>query len=331
MGSNRQFSLAEIVVGGILFGDSSYLTLVYKVGTGGKQNGLPKSRCRPPHLEVSCHSLYPRKARTGLYSQEEWTGAAEQMKWRNTDKLLSNIVPSLRRWVKVWFALLLMTTSILLIVVFLVYFFIVFRTFLDARIVSEWVNISYESSTIQWQDFGLSLEFEIDTVFLPTIKVSFILAIFVAVMSIVYALTEDSFKEQLTEWLSNRVEQWLAASSMYLSITRPDYQVWDLTVDHKRSGRVNVSIVIPRDLTDDAVRRACEHLDSRLEEYRKLVVITAFEQRSHDQRYRLGIPGKRWQYINNKSTKKIYFQDNSLVADEIRYQDFLGTGRTSEW
>jgi hypothetical protein len=186
------------------------------------------------------------------------------------------------------------------------------------------MGIPVETLNVPLRIAEFSYEFGLDSTLLPTMQVALLLAVFVAMMSVVYALTEDSFKEQFTKWLSEKAYNWLAASSLYLSSIHPNYQIWEYTRDDKRSGMVNVSIVVPKDISEQEVRVACEHLDSQLKAYQQLVVITAFEQNQADPRYRTGIPGKRWRFIHNKIKEKQFFEETSLETDEVRYQDSLG-------
>ena len=65
-------------------------------------------------------------------------------------------------------------------------------------------------------------------------------------------------------------------------------------------------------------------METRLQEYRNFVLITAFEQNPERPVYGRGMPGNRWQLLHNKNKGIRIFEPIPLVADELRYQHFLG-------
>jgi hypothetical protein len=125
---------------------------------------------------------------------------------------------------------------------------------------------------------GYSWEVGLPTTAVPVAKVSLLLAIFVAVMSSIYAFTDDLFKMRFTKWLNQKAASWLAVSFIYQCAMSPNYQIWEYVVNDKQKGIANVSIIVPRGFSEKEVEKACEHMETRLQEYRNFVLITAFEQ-----------------------------------------------------
>lgn len=149
-------------------------------------------------------------------------------------------------------------------------------------------------------------------------------------MSTVYSLTDASYKVMFTEWLSQKAASWLAVSSIYQSVVSPNYQIWEYVVRDKQKGIANVSIIVPQGLSEEEVEKACEHMESRLQGYRNLVLITAFEQNRERPVYSWGMPGNRWQLLHNKTRRIRTFEPNPLILDELRYQHFLGMDSLQE-
>lgn len=264
------------------------------------------------------------KLDSGLISEEEWARLGSELRWRDKTKLAENLLPMLQNRVKRWLALLLGLTSVALITTFFAYFYILFSVLLKPSLIAAWVNMQLETLVISLSFFGYSWEVGLPTTAFPIAKVSLMLAIFVAVMSSVYALTDDSFKMRFTEWLNQKAASWLAVSSIYQSVTSPNYQIWEYVVSDKRKGIANVSIIVPRGLSEEEVEEACEHMESRLQEYGNFVLITAFEQNVERPVYRYGMPGNRWRLLHNKNKGIRIFERIPLNADELRYQHFLG-------
>jgi len=169
-------------------------------------------------------------------------------------------------------------------------------------------------------------------------RVSVVLAIFAGVVSTMHALTDGPLKRVYLEWLNQKVAAWPAVSSLYLSGASPNYQLWEYVVRDKDKGIANVYIVVPRELPEEQVEKACAHMESRLEEYLTLITITAFEQKPERPIYEPGMPGNRWRLLHNKVKDIRVFESIPLVLDELRDQHFLGRdslgkgiGISDEW
>lgn len=266
----------------------------------------------------------------GLISEEEWKGLTSELEWRDTVKLADGILPILRSRVKRWLALLLGLTSSTLVVSFFVYFYIFFSVLLSPSLVARWTDMQLDTLMVPISIFQYSWRIGFPTTAVAVAKVSFVLAVFIAVMSSVYALTDETIKTVFTEWLNRKAASWLSASSLYLCVMSPNYQVWEYVVRDKRKGIANVSIVIPKDLPEEKVQEACEHIESRLEDYNNLVLVTAFEQNFERPVYKSGIPGKRWRLLHNKVKDIRTFEPFHLILDELRYQHFLGRDSLDE-
>jgi len=270
------------------------------------------------------------KLDSGLISEEEWARLRSELEWRDKSRLAENLMPILQNRVRLWLALLLGLTNIALITSFFVYFCILLGVLVKHSLIAAWVDMQLGTLKVPLSCFGYSLEVSLPTTVVPIVKVSLLLAIFVAVMFSVYAFTEDSFKRAFTERLKQKAASWLAVSSVYQGITSPNYQIWEYVVRDKQKGIANVSIVVPQGLHKEVVEKACEHMESRLQEYRNLVLVTAFEQNIKKPIYRRGMPGNRWRLLHNKTKDIRIFETISLILDELRYQHFLGMDSLQE-
>lgn len=277
-------------------------------------------------------SFVKERLERGLISEEEWKELLDEFEWRDKAKIADAVLPPLQSRTKQWLALLFAVTSLGLVASFFIYFFGFFAVLLEPSLVADWVGTQVDLLTIPLGFWTISLP----TTAIPTAKVSLMLALFVAVMSGVYALTDEVVKRLFTEWLHQKSASWLSLASLYQCITSPGYQVWEYVVRDADRSLANVSIVVPKGLSEEKVEEACEHMESRLHEW-NIVSVTAFE-RSDDQRYRRGMPGRRWELVRNQSKGIRRFRPIHLVLDELRYEHFLGQkslekGRTisDEW
>jgi len=270
------------------------------------------------------------KLEKGFISEEEWGRLISQLKWRSATKLTERLLPALHRKVKRWLALLLVLTSSTLVISFFVYFYVLFSVMLTPLLVGEWTGVELGTLIIPISFLGYYWEISLLTTAVPIAKVSLVLAVFAAVSSSVYALTDETIKKIFTEWLRRKTSSWLAVSSLYLCAASPNYQVWEYRVRDKNKGLANVFIVVPKGSPQELVEKACEHMASRLDEYRHLVIITAFEENPDRQVYELGMPGNRWRLLHNKSKGIKEFEPIPLDLEELRYQHFLGRDSLDE-
>src|SRR5690606_14500013 len=154
-------------------------------------------------------------------------------------------------------------------------FLSLFLVLVQDAYVSEWTGLSNADLGRRLSVMEYLIELPVNATIIPRAKVALLLAVFVAESSIVYGLTDDSFKHEFAGWLSDKASDWLAVSSIYRSLAEPGYQVWEYSYANKRKGQVNVSIVVPPGRSAEQVQESCRHLDRRLNEYRRLCVITA--------------------------------------------------------
>jgi hypothetical protein len=259
----------------------------------------------------------------GLISEEDLDRLTEQLSWRNAAMLADGLLPALHMQVKRWLVLLVSSTSLFLVVSFFVYFCVFFSVVLSPSLIDAWTGIEYPTEVVlPIGPFRYGKWIPASTMSIA--KVSVVLAVLVAVMASVNAFTDEAIKEVFTSWLKRKASSWLAVSSLYLCATSPNYQIWGYAKKDKREGIANVSIVVPKGLSEELVQEACEHMESRLEEYRTLIIITAFEQNPERPVYERGLPGNRWQLLHNKVKGIREFEANPLILDELRYQHFLG-------
>ena len=260
----------------------------------------------------------------GLISEEEWKRITDELGWRDTTKLAEWLLPVLHNRVKRWLVLLLGLTSLTLVASLSLYFYVLFTVLLEPTLIASWTGIALDTLIIPLNLLGYSLHVALPTTVMAAAKVSLILATFATTAFIVHALTDETIKGVLTAWLSQKAASWLSASCLYSCAVSPNYQVWEYVVRDRAKGIANVFIVVPRGVSDDAVKGACEHMESRLEGYSNLVMITAFEQNPERPIYRLGMPGNRWRLLHNKVNGIRLFESIPLILDELRYQHFLG-------
>ena len=267
----------------------------------------------------------------GLISQEEWSKLRDELEWRNRSKLAERLLPVLQKRVKRWLVLLLTLTSVTLVISLFGYFFIFFIVLLAPSLVAGWLSIEELTVLVMPLSFlGRLWSISFPITVIPVAKVSLLLAVFSAVTFTVYAFTEDPFKRVFMEWLMQKASSWLAASTLYQCITSPGYQIWEFAVRGAKTGIANVSIVVPKGLSQESIEQACEHMESRLEGFRTLVIVTAFEQNPEKPVYRRGVPGNRWQLLHNKVKNIRIFEPIPLILEESRYQDFLGLDSLKE-
>ncbi len=246
----------------------------------------------------------------GLISQEEWSWLQAQLEWRI--KLAETLLPIITEKTRQWLARLLALTSLTLVISFFFYFLLFFSVTLTPSLIESWVGVNGSAAIL-----------------LATAKVSLILAVFIAVMASVYALTDENVKEIFTEWLKHKSRSWMVVSALYECVISPNYEVWEYQQCDEKLGRANVSIVVPKGLPDEAVEKACEHMEAKLDKFRNLVIVTAFEEKP-DPVYQRGMAGNRWRLLYNKVQNIRSFEPIHLELDELRYQQFLGMDSLKE-
>jgi len=317
-------SLARLIVGAFLMALPAFLFVSASLEreATGIVGEFPEGERIAENAEST--PFIKNKLDSGLISEEEWARLRSELRWRDKTKLSKNLLPILQNKVKRWLALLLGLTSIALITSFFAYFYILFSVLLKPSLVATWVDMQLETLVLPLSFLGYSWEVGLPTTAGPVAKVSLLLAIFVAVMSSIYAFTDDLFKMRFTKWLDQKAVSWLAVSFIYQCAMSPNYQIWEYVVNDKQKGIANVSIIIPQGLSKKEVEKACEHMETRLQEYRNLVLITAFEQNVERPVYTYGMPGNRWQLLHNKNKGIREFEPIPFVANEPRYQHFLG-------
>ncbi len=288
----------------------------------------------PTDEEIAKHGrstpLIKRRLEEGFISPEEWQQAIDGFRWRHKSRLAADLLPLVRRRVARLLRLSVVVTSTVLALAFFVYFFVLLSAVIGPSLVEAWTNIESKTLGLPIALGNYRWNIPIPTVSITVAKVSLFLAVFESVVFSVYSLTDDTVKSRLTCWLRKKAASWVAVGALYQSVSSPNYQIWEYVVDNKKDGIANVSIVVPRGLSESNVEQACEHMQSRLEGYWKVVIVTAFEQDVERPVYKLGIPGQRWRLIHNKPRGLKKFEPMHLSADELRYQNGLGRDRLEE-
>jgi hypothetical protein len=266
--------------------------------------------------------FFAHRFASGYIAREEWRTASDEVAWRHLDKLLHEIRIPVFHLTKRWFAFLIVFTGLFVLVCLCLYFFGFFLIVLPPAIILNWTSPAQVLGSYEiLPQLGWRLTLPISTV--TTLKVSVFLATFLMAVFHVWAFTDEHVKGRLTDWLKRKAESWLAVSAIYRAIARPGYQVWDYVVqDVKGKSRTTAHIVVPQASSDSEVNHACIHMESTLRKYR-VVHITAFEQKTEDPRYRLGIPGRRWRLIRIGLDQPPTFEPIHLEVEEPRYQHEL--------
>jgi hypothetical protein len=229
--------------------------------------------------------FFAHRFASGYIAREEWRTASDEVAWRHLDKLLHEIRIPVFHLTKRWFAFLIVFTGLFVLVCLCLYFFGFFLIVLPPAIILNWTSPAQVLGSYEiLPQLGWRLTLPISTV--TTLKVSVFLATFLMAVFHVWAFTDEHVKGRLTDWLKRKAESWLAVSTIYRAIARPGYQVWDYVVQD-------------------------------------VVHITAFEQKTEDPRYRLGIPGRRWRLIRIGLDQPPTFEPIHLEVEEPRYQHEL--------
>lgn len=265
-----------------------------------------------------------KKVDEGLISEEEWRELIRQLSWRHIDKLVSDIRPTIHNKTKRWLALLIGLTSLVLLLSFFLYFYVFFSIAIEPSTISGWTGLQSFPPIWTINILGNFWVLSISSIGVAVAKVSLVLGTFAAAMSIVYSLTDETVKKLFTNWLFQKSSLWVIACCLYKSLTEPNYQFWEYVVDNKKDGIANVSIVVPKGFPSEKIGEVCNYVANHHDEYRRIVIITAFEQNFEKPIYKRSGSGRWWQFLHNKATGFREFNEVPLDTDELRYQHFLG-------
>jgi hypothetical protein len=260
----------------------------------------------------------------GLISEEEWQELLKQLNWRHYEKLIDGIWLVVYNKTRRWLALLIGLTSLVLLLSFFLYFYIFFTVAIDPQTISDWTGLQATPPIWVINISGNWGALSVSAISIAIAKVSLILATFAAAMSIVYSLTDETVKDLFTNWLVQKSSLWVATCCLYKSIVEPNYQFWEYVVDNKKDGIANISIVTPKGLSEEKINEVCAYVAKQHEEYRRIVIVTAFEQNAEKLLYKRSAPGRWWQYLHNKAKDIKQFHEVPSYTDEVRYNHFLG-------
>ena len=300
--------------------------ILYISSLGSQAKSLLSNVSKREHILVEAEKLpfLKKQLDEGLISEEEWRELLKQLKWRHYEKLIDDIWVVVYSKTRRWLALLIGLTSLVLLLSFFLYFYIFFSVAIDPQTLSDWTGL--QSTPPIWV-INSSSNFwtlSISAISVAIAKVSLILATFAAAMSIVYSLTDETVKGLFTNWLVQKSSLWVAACCLYKSVLEPNYQFWEYVVDNKKGGIANASIVIPKELLSEKINEVCAFVANQHKEYRRIVIITAFEQNLEKPLYKRSSPGRWWQYLHNKANDIKQFHEVPSYKDEIRYKHLLG-------
>lgn len=260
-----------------------------------------------------------------LISSEEWQRALDDLAWKDASKLRATVRPVVEGKVGRWLALLLALTSLALLSLFFFYFFAFSYIVVQPSLVATWAQLQAESGKLTIITLPvLASELVLLDADAAIAKVSFLLAIIATVTFAVQILSDENHRREITAWLEEKAKAWSLIGVLHQSCIRSGYQVWEYLVRDKVHGILNSTIVVPKGLTDEIVRAACEDMKASLGNHWKHILITAFEQNPGNPDYRRGMPGKRWQMSHNRATNETTFVPIHLELSEIRYEHFLG-------
>lgn len=275
-------------------------------------------------MEAERLSFLKKQLDDGLISKEEWQELLQQLNWRHYEKLINDIWLVVFNKTKRWLALLVGLTSLVLLLSFFLYFYIFFSVAIDPQTISNWTGL--QSAPPVWVinisgGFGA---FSVSVINVAIAKVSLVLATFAATMSIVYSLTDETVKGLFTNWLVQKSSFWVVTCCLYKSFVEPNYQLWEYVVDNKKAGIANVSIVTPKGLSQELIKDACAFVAEQHADYRRVVIVTAFEQDIEKKLYKRSSPGRWWEYSHNKAKDIKQFHEVPSYTGEVRYNHFLG-------
>ena len=300
--------------------------ILYISSLSSQTKALLSNVSKREHILVEAERLPSLKKQLdeGMISVEEWQELLKQLNWRHYEKLISDIWLVVYSKTRRWLALLIGLTSLVLLLSFFLYFYIFFSVAIDPQTISDWTGL--QSTPPVWI-INISGSFgalSISAISVAIAKVSLVLATFAAAMSIVYSLTDETIKDLFTNWLVQKSSLWVATCCLYKSVVEPNYQFWEYVVDNKKDGIANISIVTPKGLPEEKIKDACAFVAMQHEEYRRIVIVTAFEQNVEKPLYKRSAPGRWWQYLHNKAKDIKQFHEVPSFTDEVRYNHFLG-------
>ncbi|HKY26961.1 MAG TPA: hypothetical protein VJM12_03360 [Pyrinomonadaceae bacterium] len=232
---------------------------------------------------------------------EDWVKAKRELEWRATAKLCENIQPILRKHATWWLRVLLTSTVLFLFVAFFIYFLALFYFLIEPEILAKWLAGGRASAQIERITIPVPLigwQHEWPSTVLSMAKVSLLLSAFIAMMSTVHVLTEESVKTRFTEQLTEQARSWIALSCIYRNLILPGYERWG-AIYHK--GVASVSIVTRKPADLSSVKSACIDVRSHFRQP-KLVYVTAFEQCENETAYSYGMQANCWQMILDHET-----------------------------
>lgn len=300
--------------------------ILYVSSLGSQTRTLLSNVSKPEHILVEAERLSSLKKQLdeGLISEEEWQELLKQLNWRHYEKLTNDIWLVIYNKVRGWLALLIGLTSLVLLLSFFLYFYIFFSVAIDPQIISDWTGLQSTPPVWVINISGNLGALSVSAISVAIAKVSLVLATFAAAMSIVYSLTDETVKDLFTNWLVQKSSFWVATCCLYKSFIEPNYQFWEYVVDNKKDGIANISIVVPKGLSEEKINNACALVAEQHEEYRRIVIVTAFEQNVEKPIYKRSAPGRWWQYLHNKAKDIKQFHEVPSYSDEVRYNHFLG-------
>jgi hypothetical protein len=300
--------------------------ILYISSLSSQAKALLSNVSKREHILVEAEKLpiLKKQLDEGLISEEEWQELLKQLNWRHYEKLINDIWLVIYNKTKRWLALLIGLTSLVLLLSFFLYFYIFFSVAIDPQTISDWTGLQNTPPVWVVNISGSFGVLSISAINVAIAKVSLILATFAAAMSIVYSLTDETVKGLFTNWLVQKSSLWVAACCLYKSFVEPNYQFWEYVVDNKKDGIANISIVTPKGLSEEKINDVCTYVAKQHEEYRRIVIVTAFEQNLEKALYKRSAPGRWWQYLHNKANDIKQFDEVPSYTDEVRYNHFLG-------
>jgi len=264
------------------------------------------------------------KLNRGLISEEEWKNLQQDVIWRSQLKMSEKLLPIIQNKVKKWLGFLLISITITLTIAFFVYFFILFSIFLSPHQIADWTKTQVNFLPFSTIILGENLSFTVPSTLAITAKVSFLLACIVAMFASISSSNDQTIKTIITNSLIQKSDAWLAISVLYRSAISPNYYEWNYIVRDKNKGIANVIIVVRQGLSFEKIRLACEHMESRLKQYKTFVEVTAFEQNDKKNAYRLDSSDNRWRLLNSKVKNNRKFDAITFEDEPIHYNHFLG-------
>lgn len=272
------------------------------------------------------------KLEDGFLSPEEVQRARQQLEWRDMDHLRRDVLPSIRRRLRLLLSLLVVCMTTVLSVGFASYFFALFYTLIPDAVAARWMEmpqnewnaVVYE---LRWLEGLVSLD--VQRVHLSEMRTAAALGVLLAILANVYALAEEGIRNSLLRWLTPQVGQWQAAGLFYRSVLPENIQVVQEPCVDAAGSSVRLLAVVPAHLEHDGVEAAVKALRDEFSEYRR-VEVRVHPRACAPQSQCYVDYGTGWLMLDDQGRQEYHFTRLEGAQNPIWQQHFLGLELTEK-